>query len=54
MQPSRSARGLLYNPMAATVGPDLVLSGSNTLGLASGTTLDFGLPNPVGQIANVL
>jgi hypothetical protein len=42
------------NPMAATFGPDLVLSGSNTLGIASGTTLDFGLPNPVGQIASVL
>jgi hypothetical protein len=42
------------NAMAATVGPDLVLSGSNTLGIASGSTLDFGLPNPAGQIASAI
>ncbi|HTI71933.1 MAG TPA: LamG-like jellyroll fold domain-containing protein, partial [Candidatus Limnocylindria bacterium] len=42
------------NPMRATLGPDLVLSGSNTLGIASGTTLDFGLPNPLGQIPSVI
>jgi hypothetical protein len=42
------------NPLAATVGPDLILSGSNTLAITSGTTADFGLPELGGQVANVL
>jgi hypothetical protein len=41
-------------PLVATVGPDLIISGTNTLGISSGTTLDFGLPNIGGQIANVM
>ena len=42
------------NPMAATVGPDLILTGTNTLGISSGSTADFGLPNIGGQPANVI
>ena len=42
------------NPFAATIGPDLILSGSNTLAIVSGTTLDFGLPNPAGPILSVI
>jgi hypothetical protein len=42
------------NPMKATVGPDLIMTGTNIFGVSSGTTLDFGLPNIDGQIANVM
>ena len=42
------------NPLAATVGPDLILTGTNTLGISSGSTADFGLPNIGGQSANVI
>ena len=42
------------NPIAATVGPDLILTGTNTLGISSGSTADFGLPNIGGQPANVI
>lgn len=42
------------NPMAATVGPDLILTGTNTLGISSGSTVDFDLPGVGGQIANVI
>jgi hypothetical protein len=40
--------------LAAAYGPDLVLSGSNTLAIASGTTLGFGLPAPAEGVVNVL
>ena len=42
------------NPMAATVGPNLILSGTNSFGISSGTTDDFDLPNIGGQAANVM
>ncbi len=42
------------NPLAATVGPDLILTGTNTFGISSGSTADFGLPNIGGQVANVI
>jgi hypothetical protein len=42
------------NPLAATVGSSLILSGTNTYAIASGTALDFGLPNPAGGTANVM
>jgi hypothetical protein len=47
----------LTNPQTATFGPDLSINGVGTgtnLSLAMGTTEDFGLPNPGGQIVNVL
>ena len=40
--------------LAAAYGPDLILSGTNTLAIASGSTLDFGLPNPAEGVASVL
>ena len=40
--------------LAATYGPDLILSGTNTLAIASGSTLDFGMQGPAGGVANVL
>ncbi len=45
------------NPLAATVGPDLNLAGSSfaaNYSLSAGTTEDFGLPDPAGQIVNVM
>ncbi len=42
------------NPLAATVGPDLIQIGTNTFGISSGSTADFGLPNIGGQVANVI
>ena len=45
---------LIGSPMRATVGPDLIMEGTNTLGISSGTTIDFGLPNLGGKIANVM
>ena len=45
------------SPLAATVGPDLELTGSTfatTYGINTGSTEDFGLPAPGGQIANVM
>ena len=45
------------NVLAATVGPDLLLTGEDTatnFALGAGTTEDFGLPNPGGQIVNVI
>jgi hypothetical protein len=44
----------LANPMAATVGPDLILAGTNTYAVTAGAAGDFGLPSPGGQNANVL
>ena len=44
-------------PLSATFGSDLVLAGSNSLtgfAISAGTTEDFGLPNPGGQIVNVM
>jgi hypothetical protein len=47
----------LTNPLAASFGPDLVSrvtdSGTN-FAISAGTTEDFGLPNPGGQIVNVM
>jgi hypothetical protein len=45
------------NVLAATFGPDLVLAGSSNasnFALSTGSTEDFGLPNPGGQIVNVM
>jgi hypothetical protein len=42
------------NPLAATVGPPLMMTGVNNLGVSSGTTEDFYLPPLAGQIANVM
>ena len=47
----------LSDPLAATVGPDLSLVGSSfgtNYSLTTGTTEDFGLPDPGGQIVNVM
>jgi len=44
----------LDNPLAAAVGPDLTQAGPNAYALATGTTEDFGLPDPGGQVVNVL
>ncbi|HAO77950.1 MAG TPA: hypothetical protein DCQ92_03035, partial [Verrucomicrobia subdivision 3 bacterium] len=44
----------IRNPMKATVGPDLIMEGTNIFGFSFGTTRDFDLPNIGGQIANVL
>jgi hypothetical protein len=44
----------LASPLAATFGPDLILSGPNGYALSAGSTEDFGLPNPGGQIVNVM
>jgi hypothetical protein len=41
-------------PMVATFGRDLILEGTNTFGISSGTTRDFDLPSIGGQIANVM
>jgi len=44
-------------PLAATVGPDLNLTGSSfaaTYGLNAGSTEDFGLPAPGGQMVDVM
>ncbi|MGP8198646.1 MAG: choice-of-anchor tandem repeat GloVer-containing protein [Limisphaerales bacterium] len=48
---------VVTNPLAATVGPDLNLVGSDfatNYGIAAGTTEDFGLPGQGGQIVNVM
>lgn len=48
---------VLTNPLTATFGPDLLMNGADSgtnFSLAMGTTEDFGLPNPGGQIVNVL
>ena len=42
------------NPMKAAVGPDLIRTGTNGMGIASGTTYDFDLPNVGGKIADVM
>jgi Concanavalin A-like lectin/glucanases superfamily/Immunoglobulin domain/HYR domain len=44
----------LDSPLAASVGPDLTLVGTNYYAIAAGTTEDLGLSNPGGQIVNVL
>ena len=47
----------LADPLAATFGSDLVLAGTNLVpdyAISAGTTEDFGLPNPGGQIVNVM
>jgi hypothetical protein len=44
----------IRNPMKATVGPDLIMEGTNKFGFSFGTTRDFGLPNIGGQPANVM
>jgi DNA-binding beta-propeller fold protein YncE len=44
----------LDKPFAATVGPDLILKGTNIFGFSFGTTLDFDLPGIGGKIANVM
>jgi hypothetical protein len=47
----------LSNPLRATFGPDLVLVGTDAatnFSLSDGTTEDFGLPDPGGQIVNVM
>ena len=47
----------LTSPLGATLGPDLVLAGTNlaaNFAVSAGTTEDFGLPNPGGQIVNVM
>ena len=46
------------NPLAATIGPDLNLVGTSDYGmnfaLTAGTTEDFELPAPGGQVVNVM
>ncbi len=47
----------LANPLAATVGPDLILAGSGVFtnyGINTGSTEDFSLPAPGGKIVNVM
>jgi hypothetical protein len=47
----------LTNPLGATYGPDLVLAGTSyttIFAISVGTTEDFGLPDPGGQIVNVM
>jgi len=47
----------LTNPLAATAGPDLSLVGpsfATNYGINTGSTEDFGLPAPGGQIVNVM
>ncbi len=47
----------LENPLAATAGPDLSLVGTNpgiNYFITAGSSDDFGLPNPGGQIVNVM
>ncbi|HZQ46260.1 MAG TPA: immunoglobulin domain-containing protein, partial [Verrucomicrobiae bacterium] len=47
----------LTTPLSATFGPDLVQAGTNIaapFAIGAGTTEDFGLPNPGGQIVNVM
>ena len=49
--------GDLTNPLGATYGPDLMLTGPGSgtnFALSVGTTEDFGLPDPGGQIVNVM
>lgn len=44
-------------PLGATVGPDLLLSGTDfatNYGITAGSTEDFGLPELGGQLANVM
>jgi|GEM_PF-1255986 len=43
----------LASPLAATYGPNLMLSGPS-YALSAGSTADFGLPDPGGQIVNVM
>ena len=42
------------DPFAGNPGPALVVSGTNTLAIAFGTTDDFGLPAPAGQPASLM
>ena len=45
------------NPLSATFGPDISMNGLDSgtnFSLAIGTTEDLGLPNPGGQVVNVL
>jgi hypothetical protein len=47
----------ITNPLGATFGPDLSMVGSSfstNYGINTGSTEDFGLPAPGGQIANVM
>ena len=47
----------LTNPLGATFGPDLILAGTGmttNYALSVGTSEDFGLPDPGGQIVNVM
>ena len=48
---------VLSNPLAATIGPDLRLVGTSfatNCAMSAGTTEDFGLPEQIGQIVNVM
>ena len=49
---------VITNPLAATIGPDLILGGTNFVSsnysITAGTTEDFGLPEEGGQIVNVM
>jgi hypothetical protein len=48
---------VLSSPLAATIGPDLVLVGSSVatnFAITAGTTEDFGLPEEGGQVVNVM
>ena len=42
------------SPVKATFGPDLIMEGTNNLGVSSGTTYDFELPSLGGKIVNVM
>ena len=48
---------MLSSPLAASAGPDLKLVGTSygaNYDITAGTTEDFGLPEQVGQIVNVV
>ena len=48
---------MLSNPLAATIGPGLRLVGTSfatNYAMSAGTTEDFGLPEQIGQIVNVM
>jgi hypothetical protein len=48
---------VLSNPLTATIGPDLRLVGTScatNYAISAGTTEDFGLPEQVDQIINVV
>ena len=48
---------VLSSPLAATAGPDLKLVGTSfatNYAMSAGTAEDFGLPEQIGQIVNVM